>query len=1518
MEEIIREFLGRLEAEEEKLLTWGVVDGSFSRDEVEELAQVYLDEKGSAESVGSLIKELRDRRLLFDLNLGSRRVYRTRMAESVRLFARLRQLFPTRKWQVAPTLVADFRFSLRPRVYPERHLTPEQIINGLKAERLLDGLKESVLRTLLDSSDRGMRLLADFQMRATKTMLRDLTGVHSRGIIVGAGTGTGKTLAFYLPALAHITNHITSSSYWTKALAIYPRNELLKDQFLETYTEARRLDALLKQRVGRKLLIGAFFGPTPRRAAIDLVAKKEWPQQNHGYVCPYLSCPRCGGYLLWLESDIEHKVERLQCVKQQCQTVINQDEIILTRERMAQMPPDIIFTTTETLNRQMNDSNFGHVFGVGARRTPQIVLLDEVHTYSSVHGAQVAYLLRRWRKAVGGRVQFMGLSATLRNATDFFGLLVGLNPASIEEVAQGENLIAEGAEYQLALRGDPVSGASLLSTSIQTAMLLRRILDPANQPPSHGAYGSRVFLFTDDLDVTNRLYHNLQDAEGLNSWGRPIPSRSPLSILRDSGGPDAAQRLPAGQSWLLCEKVGHQLARPLKISRTSSQDVGVEQTADIIVATASLEVGFNDPDVGAVMQHKAPIDMASFMQRKGRAGRRRTMRPWTIVVLSDYGRDRIAYQGYDLLFDPMLDERTLSVGNRYVLRMQGTFALMDWFAEKLRQEGLPRGSIWNDFTGAPVGAFQWADNIRARQAREITLIRALIEREDFRLDLEDHLTAALKISQSEVDALLWEPPRALMTAVLPTLLRRLESGWKRVIIHARESDEDYQAPNSPLPDFVPQNLFSDLNLPEVLVTTPPQSRNGDPLQAAMPIVQAMREFAPGRVSRRFGIHHAFASHWIAPPDLLNADQSLPVEQYCAEFEEAGVFQIGAGAGIINLRCIRPRELRPLLPPQNVETTSNSFLDWRSQLAPSDEGQVLELPQGSAWSEFVREIRAFTHNQRMYVEVRRFSVGSRANIRFKDGSSLESYVRFTNAQDGIPSSIGFAESVDGLVFRFQIPNAFSVRSNDPNRAKIRAFRTSYFKHRVQIDERLDGIANSFQRDWLYQIYLSCLTARSLTDHIALHEANTSLQQSDLASEEMANVLEVIFQTLEVDETEEGNGEDEEAAITTYRQPTHQKLLAMCQTPAIIETLSDIARVLWEEPDEEWHRWAALRFKATLGSALMQACLQLCPQFESSDLLLDITSGPRPPSAAPAPEGLEEIWITESTLGGGGIIEEIVRRYHSDPRHFFRLVESTLEASDFEIVDVELTRLLELQASDLAIAEALQLVRGAQRHEETVTANEQLRRVLASRAILITHSVMAALNARILKPGSSAQTDELLLDLIRMWHSEEERLGVEIDARVFAFVASAREDLDRALAYIGQVQQPDRTWRFQAIYGMLWPRGNLVRARALSSYNRFAQIPDADRDLLLDVLRPTERRISLNAPNWRDEVTEALSRFGAVSLVAPSTGHADLKRGLLDLVATPLDINFLHLYPQVEGFRREPDALIAMLQLRETIQ
>jgi len=1149
-DQLIQEFLDTLERKEVQLLSWGVVDGGFSEDELEELAEEFLTDKEADEDVWDFLDEMiEERRLLFELNLRGNRRFRTRMAEAVRLFARLRQLFPNNNWQTAPTLVADYRFQIRPRVYPRRHISPEKAIAQLEAEKLLNPIRQKALEAMLHSPNRGELHLADFQLRATIQMLRNLNSTKSRGTIVCAGTGTGKTLTFYLPALSHIAGLVKKNQFWSKGLAIYPRNELLKDQFSETYIEARRLDAVLQAEGKRKILIGAFFGLTPRKASLEDKQLNRWQSEAGGFTCPYLRCPRCEGALSWRRADVEAGKERLSCINQPCSAVIQEDEVVLTRDRMVKTPPDLVFTTTEMLNRSMGDSQYGHVFGIGAEKPPQMVLLDEVHTYTGIHGAQVAYLLRRWQKVINKKVQFTGLSATLQSAEDFFTQLTGLSPGSVKEISPGEDLLAEGMEYQLVLRGDPVSGTSLLSTSIQTAMLLRRVLDPSENPPSHGIYGSRVFAFTDDLDVTNRLFHNLLDAEGRDSWGRPMARRQPLAVLRSHGAANSAERLIAGQSWHLCEEIGHALQIPLSIGRTSSQDTGVTPDSDAIVATAALEVGFNDPEVGAVMQHKAPRDMASFLQRKGRAGRRRTMRPWTVVVLSDYGRDRIAYQGYDILFNPILEKRSLPIANRYVLRIQAVFAFMDWVAQQLPAR-TSKGGVWNDFASPSTYA-------SVRQRQEITLIENILETEVGQRDLEAYLQSALHLAKDEVESILWEPPRSLMMAVLPTLLRRLKSGWKRIPLHSDESEQDYQVPFAPLPDFVPPNLFSDLLLPEVTITTPPATRNSEPDVNPMPIVQALKTFAPGRATRRFGVQHIRATHWIAPPDLQRSEQELTVEDYCSEFEEAGNFQFWQDGQVVDIRCVRPWALNPTQVPNHVAITSNAQLEWRTQIVPPDSGTKLDLPQGSPWCQIIEEVCCFTHSQQSPVEVRRFAIASHANLRFRNGGELDTTIRFTQKQDGCSAAIGFAQSVDALVFRFRIPASFRISPSDANREKIRAFRTAYFRHRVLTDEGLCASTNVFQRDWLCQIYLSMLSARALADKVSLAEAFEALRGEDMG-EEMAEVLENIFQMLNVEETllEEGEERDELAPDRTQgRQRVHDRLRGLCNLEAVQTILND---------------------------------------------------------------------------------------------------------------------------------------------------------------------------------------------------------------------------------------------------------------------------------------------------------------------------------------------------------------------------
>ncbi|HKR14512.1 MAG TPA: hypothetical protein VJT15_20770, partial [Pyrinomonadaceae bacterium] len=384
-------------------------------------------------------------------------------------------------------------------------------------------------------------------------------------------------------------------------------------------------------------------------------------------------------------------------------------------------------------------------------------------------------------------------------------------------------------------------------------------------------------------------------------------------------------------------------------------------------------------------------------------------------------------------------------------------------------------------------------------------------------------------------------------------------------------------------------------------------------------------------------------------------------------------------------------------------------------------------------------------------------------------------------------------------------------------------------------------------------------------------------------------------------------------------SHEKILGLCRTPHIVAVLDDLAEVLWKDPDHESRGWARDRLKVTLGHALLEACLQLCPHFNSGDLILDIHAGPRSLESPQKPTNQGEIWITESTLGGGGVIEEILRSYASDPRGFFQLAETALEPSDFEIVDSEITRLLELTRVDTSVIAAINEFRMAYGNDKTRDASQRLRKALSNAGVLCTHAVMTALNARILRPGSNSATDEFLYRLISHWREEEERLGIEIDARVYAYVLAEKDKtLDAAFRDYGLPAGAGVNWRFNTVYGLLWPRGNSVQARALSSYNPFANHPDSDRELLLDILRTAEDRVILEEQDWREQVTRRLEQKGVVSLFAKAENLSNLKLALLDLAGNPIQLGFLQLYPQVEGFFREPRGYVTRLKLREAVQ
>ena len=594
--------------------------------------------------------------------------------------------------------------------------------------------------------------------------------------MVGAGTGSGKTLAFYLPTLAHLAQ-VASDVPSIHTLALYPRNELLKDQLNEVYREARKLDGFLHATGKRPLRIGAYFGDVPTTAE-DLVRnrRRAWRKSRDGagYECSYLRCPTCNEpSMIWRSADLEAEIAdnrrghfgrhaRLVC--RRCNTLVDAQSLALTRRQMVQQPPDILFTTTEMLNRRLGHQGEHALFGIGAATPPRLVLMDEIHLHEGIYGAQIAYLLRRWRRARGlhsdQSLCIVGLSATLQNAEHFFARLTGIPPARVRYVTPAEgDLVEEGMEYNLVIKGDAASGTTLLSTSVRTASLLCRVMDPEHLDVSAGAIGERVFAFSDKLDMINRWYHIEREVEN---------PREPYTrhLLRPPARPTHSSAMPFGQHWWFVSEIHRSpdaLTSGLQVDITTSQYEGVTPHANLVIASSTLEVGYNDPTVGAIIQHKTPASRAAFLQRKGHAGRPRSMRPWMVLVTSAYGFDRWAFQHAETLFDPLLPPLDLPLENYYVLKIQATYALIDWLALQMGQT-VAEPSVRDVLAGSPYARNAQGEGVAPPNSSPTyapfstigphgTALRAAFDRMRYSLSMLRR--------DVQVDSLFWGEPRPL-------------------------------------------------------------------------------------------------------------------------------------------------------------------------------------------------------------------------------------------------------------------------------------------------------------------------------------------------------------------------------------------------------------------------------------------------------------------------------------------------------------------------------------------------------------------------------------------------------------------------------------------------------------------------------------------------------------------------------------------------------------------------------------
>lgn len=1480
--------LDHIEGRELVLIGWGDTEGYFSTQEFMDLIEEVLP----GEDPEEVEDGLRDSAMVIPV-LDARGVeigVRSRMAEGMNLFRSLRQWFISQDIQRSRTLVSDYRFIRKARRYPRRDIQFEIAAEEWTDHTTVQTATEGFLRAQV-----GEFSLAGFQVRATKEILsaweaRRNGRPPASATIVCAGTGSGKTIAFYLPALSSLASELVSDAHEkVRVLAVYPRRELLKDQFNETWRQARLLDATLQRTGSRKIRIGALFGGIKSESKYALDPGEEY------LAFGLLKCASdsCDGEMRWSKEDIRSDIERLVCSS--CGHQVKEDEIVLTRKSAAARPPDILFTTIETLNQRMSDSRLQHLFGVGTSGSLPLVLLDEVHTYGGVQGAQTALLMRRWMRLSGNRPHFVGLSATLRDAANFFATLTGASRTRVSLIEPAEDeFIEEGAEYLLALRGDPVSQTALLSTTTQTAMLVRRILDNPASRVSNGVWGSKTFVFTDDLDVNNRLFTALADAEGWQQRQgglQPNPD-GPLAQLRNASTTTASfSDLRAfGQDWEVARACGFSLSQDdrARVTRTSSQDSGYDRNADIVVTTASLEIGFNDPSVGAVIQHKAPRGVSSYLQRKGRAGRQRLMRPWMIVVLSEFGRDRVAYQQYETLVDPQISLQSLPISNAHIQKMQAAQAALEWLGSRIANF-----SVWG-----------YLNNPQKYQVENKALLkqisRVLQPGADQEM-LQSYIKSALHLSDSQLDRVSWEAPRSLFLEFLPTLARRLSTNW------ACWSDDELRAVewaelprkqwHSPAPDFIPDSTFGDLDVPELQVRI---DRPSGSEWEGMAFFHGLREFAPGRISKRFSVATGAVSDWLVPRDFQATaeDAVVPFEVSEAFGNTASVVAIiprehdGREISVHQPRVISTSSL---FADRIVSDTSNAFPRWESRFDPQENVASEDIPKVAGWDERLTGVTFYTHSSMTQLDTTRFTTGSDSTMKLRDGRSAN--VRFDWHVGGEPAAVGARMFCDAARLDFQVTEEdIEAWLSDSHLGE--ALRIALFQDQLEAAPVFQG--NRFTANWVFECFVAAIAVHAVYTESDLEESIRKVCGGECHID-LQDIPQFLFQL----DTQEYGPDDSGNARQSREQELQRELRTALGTNSVLSELTSSAELLYKPLlsfgfAKDWVRKVLAN---TICAALQQTICNLLPNVDEKSIRADIDYGRTVGNAI-------TIWISESQTGGIGVIDQVQRLYREDPLSFLRAFHSSLQPGDYEQVDADLFDLLESVSAGGDTADAVSNVRVATSFEDRLSSNRELRRILLDQGYRVSHTFSAVLHSRILRSGSSLATDQRLFGSLERWRGIESRLGIELPMHIAAFVLATVESDSR---------DPVRIFSSSCeLQSTLWTRGIQVRQSALNYYNEFSTGITRTERLLGEAMWKEEcESVFYDDEHWLEKIHKALDRDGLASLVIGRRFVNELANIMAVIHVQPLDVRGLEFFPRVEGIARVAGKLHVKLGLVEVL-
>lgn len=353
------------------------------------------------------------------------------------------------------------------------------------------------------------------------------SAVAGRDVVVATPTASGKSLCYVIPVLARLMRDPQAT-----ALYLAPTHALAEDQFdhwVEFSTVAVDHEASARRREEWAFLREVTVGDS--RILLARYDGGTVPQGSGGMT----------------EAEL--------------------------RRRIRGMQPRVLITTPEMLHTGILGTGLWSQF----LSRLGYVILDEMHVYKGIFGANMAQIVRRLRRTcagLGASPTFIGCSATVRNPGELATALLGFEPEVI------------GSEYD----GSPhrprrfvIMDSARADEPVQ-ATARKLLLDLI------GRHRVRTICFTRSTAEADQLYRLTRD-DLSTQFGMGDPLREFKALLP----PDEKR------------KVTHDL----QVGRVNG-----------VITTNALELGVDIGALSASLMVKFPGSISSLFQQAGRAGRR--------------------------------------------------------------------------------------------------------------------------------------------------------------------------------------------------------------------------------------------------------------------------------------------------------------------------------------------------------------------------------------------------------------------------------------------------------------------------------------------------------------------------------------------------------------------------------------------------------------------------------------------------------------------------------------------------------------------------------------------------------------------------------------------------------------------------------------------------------------------------------------------------------------------------------